>query len=261
MDLVPTNEQDEGKPTDWSLVEIETIRNDPKLLEEILQQPWQKIAVLVTGAISTDMRGWATAGGRLVQGALRGTFLKQFARELLTLIAAGAIPEDYAEKKFGFQTLAELLRFIDEEEVDEDRLFAVQAMFLAVNAIDTKEGERILHYELFKISKKLSSTDLLLLKVTFGLYNESKDPENPVVLPDSISGWNIEMGRRLGHNVSSLVEVAAENLENEKLLSGRRYTDNSGIFSENARLTELGIHFCLNIQKFQKWRDSKHRGN
>ena len=153
---------------------------DPQSLAKFMDQPLITIAEAVTGALSLGYSNAILVSGKLVQATLKGTLLKQVASEIKELIEKGRIKEDYANSKYGFKSLVALLEFIDSEVPDEDRLQAVKAMFVAVNAVDAKEGEELVNYQLLQISKKLSGGQILVLKTTYGMEKEKAFPAHPI---------------------------------------------------------------------------------
>lgn len=220
---------------------------DSELLAEFLDQPLPKIAEALTGALSLGRSDAILAGGRLVQAALKGKLMKQVGREIKHLVEKGRINEDYANTKFGFKSLAELLEFIDRELPDEDRLRAVKAMFLAVNSVDRKEGEEILCYQLLQISMKLSASQLLVLKTTYDLSNENTFGNARLL---GAREWLSAVGQRIGHGLLALIEQDESPLIANGLISERTQPDRSGVDSRNARLTDLGIKFCEYLVKY-----------
>lgn len=183
---------------------------NPKALSEFLNQPQVKIAELITGALSMGSSDAILASGRIVQGALKGNLLKQLARELITLQKRGRIEEDYADKKFGFQTLAELMAFIDSEVPDEDRFIALKALFYSIIDKEAQEGSDILKYQLFQICKRLNSSQLLTLKACYQLNKKS-------FTPNVASDWTATVAKEAGHNSKGLIENDETTLEQEKI--------------------------------------------
>ena len=77
----------------------------------------------------------------------------------------GKIPDDFAEKKLGYQSWVEVLSVLDSDIPDEEKdSEALKAMFYAVNRFDAQDNQRILAYQLFQISKRLTSSELLTLR-------------------------------------------------------------------------------------------------
>jgi hypothetical protein len=187
-------------------------------------------------------------GGRLIQGALKGKLMRQLGRELTSLQKNGRIEEDYAKEKFAFQTLAELLAFIDSETPDADRFKAIKALFYSIIDKKAPVGSDILRYQLFQICKKLNSSQLLTLRACYEL--KKKDVDS-----GSAEAWLRDVAKEVGHNSSGLIENDETTIEQEKLISGRTYSDRSGIRGRNARLTDLGIALVENILNYENFAD------
>ncbi|MEK7552878.1 MAG: hypothetical protein AAB505_02105 [Patescibacteria group bacterium] len=220
---------------------------NPSLLEQFLKQPTIKIAEFITGLLAVGREEMILTGGRLVQGAIKGRLMIQLGREIKNLLGRGQIKEDYAETKFGFKSLEEILSFIDSEAPDEDRFNAAKAMFFALNSIDVKtSGEEMLRYHLFKITLGLTSTQIIILKIS---YDWVRNNETPI---SSASEWVRKMSESLGHGIGDLVRIDESVLVNNHLISKRIHPDDSdsGVYSKNARLTDLGMSFCGNLSKY-----------
>src|SRR5207245_1411929 len=97
----------------------------------------------------------------------KGNTYKQVSREIESLIDKGKLKENYADDPLGFKSLQELIEFIDSEAPDEDRLRGVKAMFYAINSTETADNERILMYELLRLAKRLSGSEIRLLAVLY----------------------------------------------------------------------------------------------
>lgn len=219
---------------------------DPQALTQLLNQPEVQIAELVTGALAMGKSEAILAGGRLVQGALKGNLMKQVGREINHLIEKGRIKEDYAETKYGFQTLAELLEYIDSEVPDRDRFSAVKSLFYSIIDKESTSALEILRYQLFRISKKLNSSQLLTLKATYEIMKMGQQPTHS-------GDWLRSVAEQAGHNSIGLVENDETVLEQEKLISARTYSDRSGVNGNNARLTDLGISLVETIISYENF--------
>ncbi len=224
---------------------------DPEALSEFLNQPQVKIAEVITGALSMGRSDAILVGGRIVQGALKGHLMKQLGRELIILQERGRIEEDYAGKKFGFQSLVELMAFIDSEVPDEDRFKAVKALFYSIIDKEAPDGSDILRYQLFQICKRLNSSQLLTVKACYRLYKQGFNSNN------SAAVWLSTVAGEAGHRSVGLIENDETTLEREKLISGRTYTDRGGVNNRNARLTDLGISLVENIMNYADFAEEK----
>lgn len=213
-------------------------------LAKFMDEPLSAIAETITGLLATGPKAWMPMTGRIVQGFLKGRQFEQVSREIKELREKGKIPEDFAEKKYGFQSWVELLTTIDEETPDADKLDALKAMFYSVNKIGIDDAERIVNYQLFQIAKRLTSNQLLIMKVVyetlsgahaFGVHNQ----QGPVP-------WASTVAARLKHGLSYLV------LKEEAVLVHEGLIKESGIVQSNqdSRLTDLGVRLCENIQRY-----------
>ena len=226
---------------------------DPTVIQEILENPLPVLAELVTGYIQTGNGFWAGFGARLAQAALKGRLFQQFGQEFKQLRDRGKIPDDFAEKKYGYQSWVELLTVLDSETLDEERLEALKAMFYAVNKFDADDGQRVLAYQLFQISKRLSSGELLLMKTVYEAYMSGRFHTRGA---ESLQQWCQDMAGRIGHGLSALVMRDQLTLEQQGLITAR--TANAQPYPEpgqkvnstNARITDLGIRFVQNLETY-----------
>jgi hypothetical protein len=230
------------RPKDYSDIakfDLDELR-DPTVLEEFLQKPLTYIAESVTGALSVGKTGVAVAGGRIVQAILKGQTFKQFGAEFRKLRDAGKIPEDFAEKRYGFQTWVELMTIIDEESPDQDRLDALKAMFYAVNKTNAADGERIAAYHLWQIAKTLSSGELLVLRTLM---------EPPGA--ETKQGTHVFnfVAQNVGHGIQGLVAIHYKKLDE----CGLVMKDHGMITTTppKDRVTPLGKKVCENIKNYQ----------
>jgi hypothetical protein len=221
---------------------------DPGVFEEFLDQPLTFIAETITGALAVGKTGAMVAGGRVVQALLKGMLFKQFAAEFRKLRDAGSIPKDFAEKPYGFQTWVELMTIIDEEAPDADRLEALKAMFFAVNKVGVKDGESIAAYQLWQLTKGLTSGEVMLLKVAFE--NRTKVfPKGPS--GTTYSDWAEQVSNAAGHGIKGLIDIHEKRLTELGLFTFHPLTTLDTVNPENARLSNLGLRLCSNIENYQ----------
>jgi len=230
------------KPRDYS--DIAHLQ-DPSILEEFLEQPLTYIAETVTGALAVGKTGTMVAGGRIVQALLKGRSFQQFGKEFKKLREAGKIPDDFAEKKYGFQTWVELMTIIDEESPDTDRLDALKAMFFEVNKVNATDGERIAAYQLWQITKGLSSGEILLLKTV------SEHPVEDATKLTDYKQWELFISESIGHNITGLIGLQEKKLIELGLFYERIHPTLSGITRSYRRITDFGYKVCENIKNYQ----------
>jgi hypothetical protein len=121
-------------------------------------------------------------------------------------------------------------------------------MFYSVNKINVTDGEKIANYQLFQIAKKLTSGQLLLLKVAHERATEDGFRQLPNV---SANGWLEAISRRLGHQIRGLVEQDERVLIHNGLLTGRYLPDESGVNDASGRLTSVAFKFCENLKTYR----------
>jgi len=223
-----------------------TILNSQNELSQLLNEPEIKIAEFLTGALSVGKSEAILIGGKLVQGALKGNFMKQLGREIEKLIENGKIKEDYAKEKYGFQTFVEILSFIDEELPDIDKFNAVKSLFYSIIDKDIPDGEEIIRYQLFKICKRLTSSQLFLLITVYKI----KDSFDKHV---SATIWLKKISETIGNYPIALIEKDENFLKQERLISSRRFSDRSGVDTTNGGLTDLELKLVENILNYDNF--------
>jgi hypothetical protein len=243
------------KPKDSALI---VKLQDPTELQRLLENPLEAIAEVVSGYFASGNGYWAHAGLRIVQGAFKARLFEQFDRELRELRKKGKLPGDFSGNKNGYKSWIELLTVLDEEVPDEDRLEALKAMFFAVNKVGIGDKQRVLNYQLFQIAKRLTSGELLLMKAVFEGYRNNDFSGSGMIALDS---WARNMSSRIGHGLASLVIRDSNALEQQGLINARIATGGATValyaaadhtvHPAQARITDLGIRFCENLQTYQ----------
>jgi hypothetical protein len=230
---------------------------DPSQLEEFLGNPLPAIAEAVTGlCVSGSPLVLATgAAGRIMQGALKGEMYHQVGQEIKALRDAGKV-KGPTESKNGWNSWIDLFRVIDEETPDPERFDAIKAMFIAANAVGIDDSASIAEYQLLQVAKRLNSGELLVLKTVWRLGRDGQIPSLP---HDSSGGdwtrlnsWLTLVAANLGRLPVSLVEYHVNRLIEQHLLTGRHPSDPYSINKANGGLTDLGVRFCENIDKYER---------
>jgi hypothetical protein len=220
---------------------------NPSVIERILSSSRSEKTAYVSALITSGLSKYVLAGPKVALAAITVEALTDLGREVSDWIKEGKFPEDFSGRPTGYQAWVELLQEIDSNPVDAERLTAMKAMFLAANRIDAKEGESIAAYQLFQIAKNLTSGQLLLLKAMHERAMEKG------FTPDarlSADGWLDTAAKRLGHQIKGLVERDERVLIQNGLLTGRTWSDESGINDGSGRLTLMAFKFCENIQTY-----------
>jgi len=223
-------------------------------LAKFMDQPLTAIAEAITGALAAGPKAWTLMTGHIVQGILQGKLYQQVSREIKELRDKGKIPDDFADEKkykYGFKSWVDLLKAIDEKPPDADLLEALMAMFYGANKVNATDAQRMLNYRLLQIARRLNSGELFLLRTIYHAFKH-QDYQQQFM---SLSQWTSKIARLQGHNLSALVLKDQHALVEEELISG--YKDatvtpfNQSVLEDNARLSDLGIAFCQNIETYR----------
>lgn len=220
---------------------------DKGAIEEFMKDPLSVIA----GAVNEYLLHpsvFASTGVRIAHSILKAKIFEQLATEVKHLRERGKLPADFAEKKYGYQSWVDLLKIIDDEAPDEDRLEALKAMFYASNKVNLNDVERIVGYQLFQIAKSLSSNHLMVLRAAYRLMQNGTRVSNLGASP-SYRDWSNVVAEFSGHYIANLVEHADPLLVQNQLFHARIPPDLLRVVAN--RLTELGVAFCKNIDTYK----------
>jgi len=229
---------------------------NPSVIEKVLSATRAEAVAYVGALLQSGVPRYVLAGPKVAFTAMAIEALTNLWKEIYAWRKAGRIPDDFSGRPAGYQTWVDLLKEIDSNPVDGERLKAMKAMFLAANQTNATDGQSILAYQLFQIAKTLTSGELLLLKAVFEAYGDSVfgAPTQRVTL----DGWAQTMASRLGHGLFTLVIRDSIALEQNGLLNARvavgpapHQTNENWVLPVNARITDLGMKFCENIRNYE----------
>lgn len=222
-----------------------------KQILERIQTSMLKITEFVTGLLGSDQKDHVLAAGRVLQAGIKLDLLKQLSKEIKEYTEKGKIKPNWDLVEKNRASFLELLNCIDEESPDEIKFNAIKSVFLSSISINNNQ-EDSLNYQLLKITKKLTSGDILVLKALYEIAND-KDYQKEKGISDNfsvVSSWLNITADYMGHKIPSLVEHYEDNLMNLKLISNRTHSDLSGFNSTPYfRLTKLGHLLCQHIIK------------
>jgi hypothetical protein len=217
--------------------------------ERFLDHPVTQALEAVTGAFAVGVKQLGLSAGRMAQAIVKGQMYEQLAEEWRSLREAGKIPENLGETKHGLYTWAELMKIIDDECPDGERLDALKAAFYAVNKVSDGDADQIVSYQLWQIAKELKSGDILLMRTMYAEMNRSPN--------GSYHDWAAHMVRVSGFLIIELLERHERRLT-EMLLMTPRFQlardgigEKSGITQQDNRLTPLGVRFCKNLETYK----------
>lgn len=212
-------------------------------LEQFLEHPLTQSLEAITGAFAVGVRKTGLAAGRVAQAIVQGKMYDQLAEEWRTLREAGKIPDNLGETRHGLYTWAELIKIIDEECPDEDRLEALKAMFYAVNKINSSDAEQIQAYQLWQVTKRMNSAELILLKAI-----KSEENRAPT---DNPTNWENHIARTSGLGILELVAMHEKSLAELRLILPRFDYSTGAVRRNKAEITTLGRVLCNNIETYQ----------
>jgi len=168
------------------------------VLQELIKRP-TTIGVLefLTGVSATLVDKPANlifSGGHLAQALFKGKFYKQLYSEVHKYRAEGKIVDEDLDSSRGQTIFVDLMRTIDEENLDDEKFGALKSIFLNSVRKGTDEHSKLLAYQYFQVCKKLSSLDILILKTAFDYYEEPGSNQTS----GGIGEWEDKIAERLG---------------------------------------------------------------
>ncbi len=224
---------------------------NPKDLATLLQQPSIKIAEFLSGFLASSTGDWKLSAGRIVQASIKFNLLTQLGRELQEYIKKGRIKEDYYTTDMNKASLNELLKFIDSEAPDNERFKAMKSIFFTGITKDADARKEEVAYQFLLLCKKLNSMDILIIKTCYKIYT-GEDLENVNTGINAFGDWVNTVSEKIGYGLPELVSASDPKLAELGLLSGRTYSDQSGIkVGKEFRLTTLSIKLCEFITKYE----------
>lgn len=189
------------------------------------------LAAVIKGVKKTPAGEHLGAVYRLIKSHVTQNLSTQVLMEIDGYFKKGLIEESTLDKPIVQSTFLELLKFIDEEVPDEERIKTMKAIFLSSAVCGASEEDQKLAYILIRLTKRLDSADILILKAAHKI-------------------WSNEVG----HNISELVANQEPKLVGFHLFDGSRDSEHEGsgrMRVTNFRLTDLGkslIEFIITYE-------------
>lgn len=224
---------------------------NPKDIVGLLRQPSIKIAEFLTGFLASSAGDWKLSAGRIVQASIKFNLLTQLGRELQEYIKKGRIKEDYYATDINKASFNELLKYIDSEVPDNERFKAMKSIFFSGVTSDADAQREEVAYQFLLLCKKLNSMDILILRTCYKIYlGENLKNANTGI--NAFGDWVNTVSEKIGYGLPELVSARDPRLVELGLLSGRSYSDQSGIRAgREFRLTTLSIKLCEFITKYE----------
>jgi hypothetical protein len=204
---------------------------NPSVIERVLSGSRSEATAYVSALLQSGITRYILAGPRVAFTAMAVEALTDLSREVSAWRKSGKIPEDFSGRASGYQTWVELLRELDLNPVDVDRLRAMKAMFLAANNVNATDGDSIVAYQLFQVAKKLNSGELFLLRAIYRGFASGSGPTGATV---KVQEWAQVMAARMGHQLSALVLRDERALVDQGLISARLNNPGMEVVREEA---------------------------
>jgi hypothetical protein len=222
---------------------------NPNVIERILSGTRTEGLAYVGALLQSGVSRYVLAGPKVAVTAMAIEALTDLSHEIFAWNKAGRIPEDFSGRPSGYQTWVELLREIDSNPVDAERLKAMKAMFLAANTLNVTDGESIASYQLFQIAKRLASGELLLLRAIYKAYLSQNFNRQATT---QLQIWAERMAGCVGHGLSALAIHDQRVLVDNGLITPLLNNPPNEVVKEadTGRLTDLGIRFCRNLEEY-----------
>jgi hypothetical protein len=228
---------------------------NPNVIEHILSKTRAEATAYVGKLLQSGVPRYVAGGPRVAYTAMVIEGLTDLGREISAWIKVGRFPDDFSGRPAGYQTWVDLLREIDSNPVDGERLKAMKAMFFSANEVTASDAQSVVAYQLFQIAKILISGELLLLKAVYDAYRNGVFSGTTGNV--TLEGWAQTIAGRLGHGLFPLVIRDSIALEQHGLINARvaigsapHQPTQNFVSPVNARITNLGIRFCENIQSY-----------
>lgn len=229
--------------------EIMSLKEKSELTKIIDQSNLVGFIEMLTGFMGTNKSKLLMAAGRVGQGLVKGEGLKQLFLEVQELREKGKIKDEYLNSKYGKKTFADILKLIDEENIDPAKWDAIKQVFFTTVSSNSEEKDRVRAYYLMQTCLLLKALDFEVLRVCYEIY---LTPNHAYKSIRTAGDWVRIVSDKLGYGLPEFVEKSENKLIDQGLISNRTFSDRSGVNTgQNFRLTRLGIALCEMIYKDQ----------
>lgn len=202
-------------------------------------------------ALLADPKGLVLTGGNLITSIFQRRFKEQLAETMLSLVNSGGYKNNASEDSKVMSTYVMLLKQIDENPDEIERLNAMKALFVASISKETPESDVVMLHELAQKARKLFSIDIIVLRTCyFGVYKNEDAKYHNITYANEWRRIVTELNNGKG-DFTILVTESEKNLISLGLID-----EAQGISKENIhpgrrfRLSDLGISFCVYLEKF-----------
>lgn len=207
------------------------------------------VVEFITGLAISNRKDLLLSAGRIAQSALKGSFHKRLATEIVGFRKKGTIEDKTLNSIIGRDSLSELLEFIESGVTNEELFIAMKSIFLTTVSKTSDEKGREVGILLLRVCKQLQPIDVLVLKACYDIYKNGDERQSGL---KSHGDWVKEIDNKIGYGLPQLVGQADDRLVQLGLLTERTHGDKSGIKAgKSFRLTEeLGLKMCEFITNY-----------
>jgi hypothetical protein len=230
------------------MTESENTNSIKRKTSDIIKDTTCSIAAGLSALATNDRNDNILSASRIFQGVVKGRGLEQLRAEWDDLKEKGKIKDDYESTSQHRDCLLELLNFLDNDCPDELRFQTLKKLFLVAATEIITDRDSLLPYQFLKLCREMTSGEIVVLQTAYKLANQPniKRSGGAVV-------WLRMVADASGLTHTSLVEIHEEKLTKKYLLTGRVYSDRSGVECEpHFRLTELAYDFCKYVANYDQ---------
>lgn len=228
---------------------LKTIQNPKNLLSETVEN----IAAGIVSITSIDRGNLILSASHLVKTMIKGKFLDGLNEEWQKHVSEGRIKLDYKFNPEHYNTLAEMLEYLD-NGVPNDKVFDVMKKIFFTSIIEKNvDDQSILPYQFLQITKKLSSAEILVLITIREMHLKGEFETEP----NNFSSIQVFFGiiaQKTGLIYKELLELTMDSLCAKKLLPPS-FSSNPALRVGNNKEKEptvLGKAFCEYIEKYDE---------
>ncbi len=213
---------------------------------EVIKQTLISLAEGITGIAASERKDLALSVGHIFQSFRKGQFLSQFGVEWDSYREKGRIKDDYIDTEQHRSCLQELLDFLDNDSPDEIRFEVIKKVFLVAATENVSDRNSLLPYQFLRLCRGMSSGEIIVLSATYSIAKSDQ-----ILDVSGANQWLDAIVNESGLGHASLVETYEDELIKKHLITGRKYSDQSGIVAKpNFRLTSLGFELCKYIDSY-----------
>ena len=226
---------------------------------KLINNTLTSLAEGITGIAASERKDLALSVDHIFQSFRKGQFLSRLGEEWNSYREKGRIKDDYIDTEQHRICLQELLDFLDKDSPDEIRFEVMKKVFLVASTEMASDRNSLLPYQFLRLCRGMSSGEVIVLNATYRIAKSEKTPDGS----ESSNRWLDAIAKESGLCHSSLVEIYEDELIKKHLISGRLFSDRSGVeVKPHFRLTSLGLELCDFIESYDSSsKEAQHSPN